>query len=386
MTFIVLCMALVIALGLQYAIYWNPSNPVCVEDVAGRLEPQNNNQLTQDFITLLESYRESETAPGLQATLITPKGQRISSAVGYVSASKNCPMTSEHFLYIGSVSKLVTSVLFHDLILSVEGTKEMILSSSFPTQQLPKDIRINELLHHTSGATELTYNPFFVFKLFQPAYGFSTKEVAKASDRFSLKTRGEYNYTNSNFMLLGRFLELKTGNSIDDLLAQQFPINTDISIFWKDVPESIAIPRAYDQDVIPFPTRLDMTPFRKPYTSGGFSAAGFLSDTNSLANFVDRLFSSSRGRKNIELYTYLSDTVPASEHDQPYLVAYGSGTRVLDINGERWIGHTGTQTGYSGMAFHNLDKDYSIALTANLSQINQMVFLESLQEFIASEF
>jgi len=77
--------------------------------------------------------------------------------------------------------------------------------------------------------------------------------------------------------------------------------------------------------------------------------------------------------------------VDAPDKEVPARKGYGLGTRYLIINGEGLIGHTGTLPGYSGIAMHNENKNYTIVVLSNLSNINQEKLLEEIQQVVFDE-
>ncbi len=173
-------------------------------------------------------------------------------------------------------------------------------------------------------------------------------------------------------MIVERLLEKVCGKPISMQLRGAFTeIHPRVHVQWDHSARDRLIPRAYDRDVLPWPDLADVTPFLQPYESGGFAAVGFRSTATSMVYLVDRVFSKTRGSEQLALRDYLLDSKPAREHDSPELIAYGHELRVWQLNGQQCVGHTGTQTGYSGMAFHCSESDVSFAVFANLSTINQ---------------
>lgn len=301
-----------------------------------------------------------------------PDGTMRQFALGTASKDDRCPITHEHAFYIGSISKLVTSVLVWDALRSETLSMDAPVTDTLSLKQFPPDLTVHELLHHTSGAVELTQTIGHLLKLLQPFASFSPDDLAKESDWFDVARRGDFHYANSSFMLLGRLLEVSSGRQYPEILADTLnELDPEIRMFWRDRPSELMVPRGYGRDVLPWPGVLDVTPFRRPIETGGFAAGGILSDAKSMVLLVDHLFSRSRGTATGDMQAYLLDQVPAQDPRSPELVAYGSGVRIWDLDGERWIGHTGTQIGFSGLAFHNMDRDFSVVVFANLSVIDQ---------------
>ncbi|MCW3136655.1 MAG: beta-lactamase family protein [Canidatus Methanoxibalbensis ujae] len=60
---------------------------------------------------MLDNYSAKKAGVGLQATVIFPDGTVWSGVSGYASHEKKCPLTLDHHLYIGSMTKLYTATL-----------------------------------------------------------------------------------------------------------------------------------------------------------------------------------------------------------------------------------------------------------------------------------
>jgi D-alanyl-D-alanine carboxypeptidase len=74
----------------------------------------------------------------------------------------------------------------------------------------------------------------------------------------------------------------------------------------------------------------------------------------------------------------MMDFIACTDEDIPVQTGYGLGLRRLEIDGNTLIGHTGTIPGYGGLLMHNLEKNYSIAVLANISYLDQITILTEL--------
>ena len=149
--------------------------------------------------------------------------------------------------------------------------------------------------------------------------------------------------------------------------------------FYDEIPEDVIIANGYDIDILHLGVR-NLTGFRTSLTSSSRSAGRILSTSYDVAMFTHALLNG-----NIVTNNSLSQMkifVDAPDEEMPARKGYGLGTRYLIINGEDLFGHTGTLPGYSGIAMHNENKNYTIVILSNLSNINQENLLEEIQQVV----
>ncbi|HLO15067.1 MAG TPA: serine hydrolase domain-containing protein, partial [Anaerolineales bacterium] len=129
--------------------------------------------------------------------------------------------------------------------------------------------------------------------------------------------------------------------------------------------------------------RRNLTGFRHSLESGAYSAGGILSTSQDVARFVYALFNEKviSNASLAEMETFVN----APDEDLPEQTGYGLGIRHLIIDGESWIGHTGSIPGYSGMVMHQVEKNYTIAILSNLSTIDQVRLLAEIQKIILKD-
>jgi D-alanyl-D-alanine carboxypeptidase len=78
--------------------------------------------------------------------------------------------------------------------------------------------------------------------------------------------------------------------------------------------------------------------------------------------------------------------VDASDEDVTTQRGYGLGVRNLVIDGRSLVGHTGTIPGYSAIAMHHDDPEYTIVVLSNLSTIDQTRVFRRLQDAVLNGF
>ncbi|MFZ6026815.1 MAG: serine hydrolase domain-containing protein [Chloroflexota bacterium] len=329
---------------------------------------------------ILDTYSAEHGGVGLQATLIGPDGETWRGAAGYASHEKRCPLTLEHHLYIGSMTKLFTAALVMQQVeagaLNLDATIETWFDAPWASR-----VTLENLLHHTSGIPNYTEDAFFLLRYFGlPQKRWQPAELLAviANRPLDFDPGSQHVYSNSNYLLLGMLLETATSKSYAQLLADSVRGEWGLAnTHYIDLPAGLPIANAYDESLLRL-GRLNLTGFRTSFERGGYAAGGIVSTSPDVAGLVNALFSG----KIVSAATLARMTafIPAPDADMPDQTGYGLGLRQLNIGGEIFAGHTGTIPGYSGVAMHNLNQGYTVAILSNQSIIQQVELLAAFQQ------
>jgi D-alanyl-D-alanine carboxypeptidase len=318
-------------------------------------------------------------------TVVQPDGTVWSGVSGHANREKRYPMTHDHRLYIGSITKLYTAVLVMDQvdkgIISLDDTLDKWVDLPYADT-----VAVRMVLNHTSGIPSYTEGTWFLVRCFGlPQKNWQSDELIRVVSRKPLEFEpgSRYKYSNSNYLLLGVVFETATGKSYEMLLQenitrQQGFENTSFLAQTCDA----AIASAYDDTLLHLGTR-NLTGFRRSMESGAFSAGGILSTSEDVALFAHRLFTGQivTGSTLDQVTTFIE----APDEDIPLQTGCGLGVRHLTVDGESLFGHTGSIPGYSGVVMHNPEKHYTIAILSNLSVIDQARLLEEIHDVVKGE-
>jgi D-alanyl-D-alanine carboxypeptidase len=320
---------------------------------------------------------------GLQATVINRERPPWTGVAGYASLTRRCPMTPDHLLGIGSMTKLFTASL---VLKQVEehtiGLEEPL--SLWVGLPAAGSVTVRQLLSHTSGLPEYTWNPWLTARwLAMPARIWRPGELlALIRDRpLRFPPGSRHEYCNSNYLLLGMILQGATGRPYEALLQERLLSQLGMThTHFVEGPIGLAVANGYDEALIHLGRR-NLTGFRRSLLSGGYAAGGMLSTSEDVARFLDALMSgkllSPGALREMQAW------VPTPDADLPGQQGYGLGLRNLLIGEETWVGHTGSMPGYSGIAVHNREREVTIVALSNLSRIEQIQLLEALQGALA---
>jgi CubicO group peptidase (beta-lactamase class C family) len=182
-------------------------------------QQKNDQQLAAEFDKILsEQYKANE--PGATA-LVSRNGQVIyMKAFGMGNLELNIPMKTDNVFRIGSITKQFTAVSILQLVeqgklnLKDEITKFI---PDYPTQGAT--ITIENLLTHTSGIEDFTALPDYQDRMMLDLK--PTEIIDHFKDKPLKFTPGtKWSYSNSNYILLGHTIEIISGQTYAEYLAE----------------------------------------------------------------------------------------------------------------------------------------------------------------------
>lgn len=335
---------------------------------------------------ILDMFSDRRNQTGLQASIRFGDGTSWHGVTGHADHDRQRLLGAGHHLYIGSVSKLLTAtlVLWH--------VQRGVFSLSGPIDNwidLEEDdgTTVRMLLNHTSGIPNYTENPWFIARYFgRPTKRWTPTELVEIirDDSFRFEPGKRHEYSNSNYILLGSILERATETTYSDLLRQLLRDELGYDrTHYLGYPDTVPIANGYDESIFNLGRR-NLTGFRTSLETGAYAAGGVLSTAPDIAGFVNDLFN---GRILDESTLKAMRTfVDAPDEDVTSQVEYGLGLRHLRIDGEDLYGHTGTIPGYSAIAMHHDDPEYTIAVLSNVSTIDQTGIFGALQRITLDEY
>src|SRR3954469_5482814 len=171
---------------------------------------------------LKKSFKESD-APGVVAAVQTPRYTWV-RALGVADRATGKPMTPEVYHRIGSVNKTFTATLL------LQATGDGLLSLDDTIDQYIKgvpngdEITLRQLANMTSGVATYSETKKFdgdpgadPYRVWEP------EELAKIGIEYSplFDPGTQFDYSNTNYVLLGLVLEQVTGKPIRELYRQR---------------------------------------------------------------------------------------------------------------------------------------------------------------------
>jgi len=306
----------------------------------------------------LKSQMAAKHIPGLSVTVVRDGQVVKTAAYGVSNVEAKTPATLNTLYGLGSCTKPFTAVAV--LQLMEAGKVELDAPVSRYLDSLPAAwnlITVRQLLTHTSGLPN--YRLYLDYaKLSDPKYsraGSVAAVIAGKPLHFAPGTK--YEYSNTNYHLLGQLIEKVSGQTYAAYLAShQFQAAGMTETHFAALPALPSQAEGYDWDG---KKRLPNTVFLPAALD--FGDDGLLSTVGDLAKWTTALSTgqlvSIATLKQMVTPQALPDGTPNS---------YGLGLIVARYHGQVVAGHSGATPGYSSTVDYFVDSRLAVILLCNL--------------------
>lgn len=338
----------------------------CVADprmVAMRasMPPTARNSLSAPMAVKLDAAAraafEQAASPGAIVGVSTPAGT-WKAAYGKANVASSAPMAIGMHTRIGSMTKTFIATLVMQLDHS--GALSLNDPVSKYVAGIPNGDKITLLMlaNMTSGVESYTFNPNWV-EIFEtrPETVYTPEQLVQfgveKSPAFAPGAR--YEYSNTNFVLLGMVIEKVTGQSIDKVLKTNIFDRLKLRhTVWPGTSTEMPGPFAsgYTLEGKPQPAQpVDATHWNPSWTG---AAGGLISDMDDLLIY-GRALGTGQGLVDADTQVKRLTSFP------PPPGIYGIGLACKD----GWVGHQGELAGYNTTVFYDTVSDTTIVVQAN---------------------
>ncbi|MGW4574600.1 serine hydrolase domain-containing protein [Streptomyces tendae] len=306
-------------------------------------------------------------APGA-LTRIDSGASSYRIASGKADTAAGVPMDANRRFRVGSVSKSFTTVVLMQLV--AEGRVDLDApANDYLPRALPDDrITVRHLLSHRSGLWDYTNDMFYHTV---PGFEAVRNKVFSFQELIDLSTAHQptsvpgaaYNYSNTNFVVLGELIEHLTGVPMATHYEQRIfqPLGLkNTSYVHPRTTISGSYARGYVRDDDPTLPLVDST---EQTVSWAQSAGAVISNPADLNRFFAAVVSGELVPQP-QLREMMSMVPVNADGTQSY--GLGLRGRVLSC-GVKVYGHTGTVQGYYTYAFTTADGKRSMTSMANTS-------------------
>jgi len=316
---------------------------------------QQDSRLSAAFDKVLkEQFPLNETGA---IALISSHGKIIyKKAFGMANLELNVPMQTTNVFRIGSITKQFTAIAILQLMEQGKLNLQDVITKFIPNYPLQGEtITIEHLLTHTSGIRDFTsikdtvqrskrdFTPTELINFFQ-----------NQPMRFAPGTR--YEYSNSNYTLLGYIIEKITGKTYQQYLEANFfqPLGMTSSFYGNDtmIIKNRATGYTKGEKQIENSTAISMT---QPFAAG------------SILSTVEDLF---KWQQAVQLYKLVKKETLEKAFTRYTLAngketSYGYGWRFGFIQQSPSIGHGGLISGFKTMALYLPKEDVYVVVLSN---------------------
>jgi CubicO group peptidase (beta-lactamase class C family)/pimeloyl-ACP methyl ester carboxylesterase len=347
---------------------------LAINTIEDTLAPEISAMLDQGLVSLVQGG--ARPGPGASMLIITPEGRYFKST-GVADVTTCEPLAADSPYQIGSNTKMMTSAILFQL------QEEGVLSTADPLSQWLPDlaaqlpygdqITIDMLLTHTSGLHDYFAVPTADGKTIADGEkdkamltrGFTPEELVtlvagSGLSDFEPGAEGQWNYSNTGYILLGLIIEQATGKSYAENLNARIlePLGLTQTYLQTGPPEPGALPQAYFKSPFDFTTS-------EWNASQGWSAGAVVSTPDEFAVFLKALFT---GR----LFNDPATLDRMKEHTGAGVDALAPGTiyahGMFDNKGV--LGHGGQTLGFQSDGGYIPDKDVTIVIWSNAAESN----------------
>lgn len=309
-------------------------------------------------------------APGC-AVLIAKKGEVIyKKAFGIANLELNVPMRTEMVFRIGSVTKQYTAIAI--LKLMEEGKISLRDSVQHYIKSVPykgHTITIKNLLTHTSGIKGYDGLDFHIPNAIR--IDFSPKQWIDSLANLPLDfiPGTKFNYSNSNYLMLGYIIEQVSGKSYKNYLAENIFKPAGLSATYYDSPLMIIMNRAdgYIKDSLTF-------------RNADYISMSHVYSTGALVSTIADLY-----KWHTALHTYkIVKKETLEKAFTPFRLSdgsqsqYGYGWFIMNIQGSQSIGHGGAIDGFRSMEIYFPEQDLFIVALFNSEENSFFSLIESI--------
>lgn len=359
------------------------SGPVCASAENGQ------EAIVQRLRTYLEKLNQQHQFYG--AVLLARNGNPIfQDAYGLASIAYDRENTIDTRFNLASAGKMFTGVAVAQLaeqgLLSYDDVIGKYLPD-YPNQQAASQVTIKELLTHTSGLQEMFNQQFF---------DAAKNELLTIQDYFPLFASkpllftpgGQFNYTNSDYMVLGAIIEKISKQSYFDYIKEHIfePAgmkHTGFSELDLEIPNrATSITKITNLAVLPPPSAPPRNAiYLIPYK--GIPAGGSFSTVEDLLAFTKALL----GYELLNATDTNLVTTGKVEMTPPFPTGdkYGYGFEDYTYQGTRIVGHGGGGPGIVTRVDMFIDKGYTAVVLGNRDYDATSEIVQKIRDLISEK-
>ncbi|MFC9324156.1 serine hydrolase domain-containing protein [Kitasatospora sp. NPDC057015] len=313
-------------------------------------------ELTARLDRAIEDVRRSAGIPGVIAGLWMPGRGSYVRATGVADTTTGRPMTTDQFLRIGSETKTFTVTALLELVDDRRIGLDDPISAYVDGVPGGEGITLRQLAEMRSGLFPYTEDPDFVHDLLSdPSRSFTPREALAYGFRHdnTFAPGEEFQYSNSNLVLLGLVIEKVTGRSAANVIRRRVlrPAHLRHTLFPGGAEFPGPHPSGYTDQTLngEIAVTTDWNP------SWAWTAGAMISDLGDLRRWAEVVATGTllRPETQAERLTMLPTGFPGT----------GYGLGIFETGG--WIGHNGSIPGYESVTVHLPSQRATLVLLIN---------------------
>lgn len=312
-------------------------------------------------------------------SLTIREGENVvfSKAYGFADVEKNIKADRLTRYKIGSISKTFTAVMVMQLIEEKKLTLQTKLNRFYPKIKNAEKISIYDLLHHRTGIVDLVNQDTTFHKVIDKKH--SKDDILKVMTTYksNFEPGSKYEYSNSNYFILGCIIEKLTKKSYAENLENRIVKKAELGTFENKtemtakgaVTNKVFVPTTYYKEEATNTTNresysyyFDGTNWVKSlenHNSIAFASGGITSTTADLTKFINALFE--------------GKLVNSTSLDQMKEIKEGYGKALIQLPfaGRRFYGHGGIIESFNSIVGYYPTEKMNYALITNGNNFEQ---------------
>jgi D-alanyl-D-alanine carboxypeptidase len=312
--------------------------------------------LAEELRMAAESGLADASADGVVVGVRTPDGA-WTEAFGLADRGTGMAMATDEYFRVGSITKTFTGTLVLQLVQRGELSLDDTIDEYVDGVPNGGEVTIRMLLDMTSGIASYTLDQHVADTyLATPTREWAPQELLAAGLSLDplFAPGAEFNYSNTNFILLGTVIEEVTGRPYAEVLRSE--ILTPLELNDTSFPSTSDIPAPH-----PIGSTLQGTAddSREPVDATGWNPS-FSWTAGQMISTVDDLLEWGHA---LATGQGVLDEETSIERLTSFPGEQGYGYAVGCIDG--WVGHTGEIPGYNTTVFHDTANDTTVIVLAN---------------------
>ncbi len=320
----------------------------------------------------LDQIRNEHNIVGVSAALVV-HGQLVWRGVSG-NSFPGAPIASDMYFDIGSAAKNFVAALI--LKLSEEGLLglEDPISRWLPSYNyVDGRVTIRQLLGHTSGISNFTANQSFWDAVFRsPSRRWLPEEVLSYIGPADFPPGASWNYSNTNYTLLGMIAERAAGCSLSTALRRRLLDPLGLTNTFLEAEEAVPGTIAHGWFDMNGDGRYDDISGidRTSQTTATWGAGGIVSTAADVARWSCALFEGKvlSAASLSQMLAFRDASVPPTP-----IVGYGLGALRAFFSGREYWGHGGDMIGYTAIMLYAPKEKVSIAVLFNQDFVDYVV-------------
>jgi D-alanyl-D-alanine carboxypeptidase len=327
---------------------------------------------------LLDSLRTAANYPGLSMAIVTKEDRLIALTSGYNDRDKRSPLSTSHRFLQGSVGKTYASAIALRLVqqgrIDLDKKVSDYLAHHGWYARIPNasGITVRMLLNHTSGVMRYEFKDEFLKDLTaNPDKTWRPEDLLQyvLDEKASFAPGEGWEYSDTNYILLGMIIEQVTGLKYYDLLEKDILVANNLDhTFPQDQRKLEGLAQGYAGPENEFGGKDQVIDTKGVFIINPqfeWTGGGVYSTTSDLAKWGKLLYEG----KIVDTGILLSSAVEAKlGKDTKYALGVIIRSTVLGPS----YGHSGFFPGYLTELLYFPNDGFSIALQCNSSDIKQL--------------